>query len=66
MRGVKVSVNFDRCISSGTCADLVPQVFELRDDGYLYVIQEEPGDELRGAVEEAAEMCPTNAISIEG
>jgi ferredoxin len=66
VRGVKVSVNFDRCISSGTCADLVPQVFELRDDGYLYVIQEEPGEELRGAVEEAAEMCPTNAISIEG
>ena len=63
---MKVSVNFDRCISSGTCADLVPKVFELRDDGFLYVIQEEPGEELRDAVEEAAEMCPTNAISIEG
>lgn len=66
MRRVKVTVNFDRCISSGTCADLVPQIFELRDDGFLYVIQEEPGEDLRAAVEEAAEMCPTNAISIEG
>ena len=66
MRGVKVTVNFDTCISSGTCADLVPQVFELRDDGYLYVINENPGDDLRDALAEAAEMCPTNSITIEG
>ncbi len=63
---MKVSVNFDTCISSGTCADLVPQVFELRDDGFLYVINEEPGEELRDALDEAAEMCPTNSITVEG
>lgn len=63
---VKVTVNFDTCISSGTCADLVPQVFELRDDGFLYVINAEPGEDLREALDEAAEMCPTNSITIEG
>jgi len=40
-----------------------PEVFELRDDGYLYVLQEEPGEALRGAVTEAEELCPTGAIT---
>jgi len=29
-------------------------------------LQEEPGEELRTKVEEAAELCPTGAITIEG
>jgi ferredoxin len=41
-------------------------VFEVRSDGYLYVLQEEPGEDLRGKVEEAADMCPTGAITVEG
>jgi ferredoxin len=41
-------------------------VFEVRDDGYLYILQEEPPEDLRGKVEEAARVCPTQAITIEG
>ena len=37
----------------------------MRSDGYLYVLQEEPGEELRDKVREAAELCPTGAITIE-
>jgi ferredoxin len=42
-----------------------PEVFEVRSDGYLYVLQEEPPEELRGKVMEAAELCPTGAITVE-
>ena len=63
---MRVVVNFDRCISSGSCARAAPEVFELRDDGFLYVLQDEPAEELRPAVEEAADLCPTAAITIEG
>ena len=42
-----------------------PEVFELRDDGYLYILQENPAESLRTKVTEAADMCPTGAISIE-
>ncbi|MDP8954671.1 MAG: ferredoxin [Actinomycetota bacterium] len=63
---MKVVVDYDRCIASGSCTRAAPEVFELRDDGFLYVLQEEPGEELRSAVEEAADMCPTAAITIEG
>ena len=62
---MKVIVDYDRCIESGSCTRAAPEVFELRDDGFLYVLQEEPGEELRAAVEEAADLCPTAAITIE-
>lgn len=63
---MKVTVDYDRCISSGTCTDICPEVFEIRADGYLYLLQDEPGEDLRGELAEAAELCPTGAISIAG
>lgn len=42
-----------------------PEVFEVRNDGYLYILQEEPGEELREKVTAAADLCPTAAITIE-
>ena len=63
---MKVTVNFDNCVSTGSCARVCPEVFELRNDGYLYVLQEEPPEELRTKVLEAEELCPTAAITVEG
>ena len=45
---------------------VAPDVFEVRDDGYLYILQEEPPDALRPKMEEAVRQCPMGAISIEG
>jgi ferredoxin len=42
-----------------------PEVFEVRDDDFLYVLQEEPSEELRAKVEAAARSCPKTAITIE-
>jgi ferredoxin len=63
---MKVTIDFDRCASTGTCVELVPDVFEIRDDGYLYLIDEEPGEELRDDLQEAVDSCPTEAISFTG
>lgn len=63
---MRISVDFDRCKSNAVCMASAPEVFEVRDDGYLYVLQEEPGEELRAQVEEAARLCPTQAITVEG
>jgi ferredoxin len=41
-----------------------PEVFEVREDDFLYVLQEEPPDELRAKCEEAVRVCPKQAISI--
>lgn len=62
---MKVTVNYDVCASTGSCARIAPEVFEVRSDGYLYVINENPGPELEAKVREAEEFCPTGAIAIE-
>ncbi len=63
---MKVVVDFDICQSNAVCMEVAPKVFEVRDDGYLYVLNENPSEAQRAEVEEAAERCPTGAISIEG
>jgi ferredoxin len=63
---MKVVVDFDKCKSNAVCMGVAPEVFEVRDDNFLYVLQEEPPEELRPKVEEAVQTCPTGAISLEG
>ena len=63
---MKVSVDYDVCASTGACMQACPEVFEVRSDGYLYILQEEPGEELRNRVEQAADLCPTAAITVTG
>jgi ferredoxin len=63
---MRVTVDFDVCASTGACMLVCPEVFEVRSDGYLYILQEEPGEELRATVTTAADMCPTAAITVEG
>jgi ferredoxin len=62
---LRVVVNFDLCESNALCMAAAPEVFEVRDDDFLYVLNEEPGEELRAKVEAAVAACPKQAISIE-
>jgi ferredoxin len=63
---VKIVVDFDKCESNAVCMAAAPGVFEVRDDNFLYVLQEEPPEALRPQVEEAAATCPTGAITVDG
>ncbi len=63
---MRVVVDFDKCKSNAVCMGVAPDVFEVRDDGYLYILQEEPPEELRPKMMEAAQSCPTGAITIVG
>ena len=63
---MKIIVDFDKCKSNAVCMAVAPDIFEVRDDNFLYVLAEEPGEDRRGDVEEAIRTCPTGAISVEG
>jgi ferredoxin len=63
---MKIQVNFDKCALNARCMKACPQVFEVREDGFLYILQEEPPESLRQSVEQAMSDCPTGAISLEG
>jgi ferredoxin len=62
---MKIVVDFDLCQSHGLCTEAAPKLFELRDDGFLYVLNETPGQDEANAAEKAALECPTGAITIQ-
>ncbi len=62
---MKVVVDYDTCDGNGVCMSICPEVFEVRDDGYLYVLDDQPGDELREKVKGSESSCPTQAISVQ-
>jgi ferredoxin len=63
---MRIVVDYDLCESNALCMAAAPEVFEVRDDDFLYVLQDEPPEDLRAKCEEAARRCPKQAITIEG
>jgi ferredoxin len=61
---MKIIVDFDMCAATGGCVNQAPEVFEIRNDGFLYVLQENPNESLRAKVKLAEDLCPTGAITI--
>ncbi len=62
---MRVVVDFDLCESNALCMGIAPEVFEVRDDDLLYVLDENPPEGLREKIVMALRTCPKNAISIE-
>ena len=55
--GYRIQVDFDLCESNAICMQIAPEVFEVRDDDFLYILNEEPGEDLKAQVEEAAQSA---------
>ena len=60
---MKVKVNKDVCIGCGACQAIVPEVFEIEDDGLAIAKDIEISDDIKEDVIDAVEGCPTGAIS---
>jgi len=63
---MRVTVDLELCESNALCMAAAPEVFEVRDDDCLYVLDEKPPEELRSQVEEAVRRCPKQAIRLAG
>ncbi len=61
---MKVVVDYDVCASNAVCMGIVPEVFEVRDDGFLYLLEEHPDESLRDLLRQAVNSCPTGAITL--
>ena len=62
---MRVNVDLALCEDHGQCAIAAPAVFRINDDGKLEY-DAEPADSELENVEEAADVCPVQAILIEG
>ncbi len=61
---MKIKINEESCIGCGLCASLCEEVFEL-EGGKSKVKQNADLDANKECIQEAANNCPTKAISIE-
>lgn len=61
---MRIVVDFDLCESNAVCMAIAPDIFEVRDDDFLYILNENPDESDRARVEEAVQRCPKQAISI--
>ncbi|BBY31012.1 ferredoxin [Mycolicibacterium sediminis] len=63
---MRVTVDQDRCVSSGMCVMNAPDVFDQRDDdGVVQLLTDSPGDDRTQDTRSAATACPALAIHIE-
>ena len=56
----------ERCISTGSCQDVAPDVFDMDDDGVVSARVEEVDGTRRAQAERAASLCPVQAILVGG
>jgi ferredoxin len=62
---MRVEVDVPKCVGSGQCALLAPDVFDQREeDGMVVLLDESPPVELHDAVREAAVVCPAAVIRL--
>lgn len=58
-------VDLDKCLGYANCVADAPDVFEIPEESMVVrVIDENPSEDLRAAVEAAALDCPARAITI--
>lgn len=63
---MRVTVDQDKCVSSGMCVMNAADVFDQSDDdGVVVLLVEEPAAELAEGTRRAAAACPALAIRIE-
>jgi len=64
---MQVEVDVPKCVASGQCVLIAPDVFDQRDeDGLVVLLDEHPPAELNDAVRESATVCPAAAIRLVG
>ena len=61
---MKVHVDMNLCQSHGECVAVAPEVFSLGEDDVL-TWKEEVSADRRSQLEEAVNVCPMMAISLE-
>ncbi|NEA40186.1 ferredoxin [Streptomyces sp. SID11385] len=59
-----VEVDQLKCVGSGQCVLLVPEVFDQDDDGIVELLDADPSPDYHDDVRESAAICPATAIRL--
>ena len=61
---MKVVVDFGLCEANGICMGIIPEVFDLDEQDYLHVLEDEVTPQNEAQIRDAVRQCPRQAISI--
>lgn len=62
---MRIEIDEDKCIGAGQCVLSAPEVFDQReDDAVAYVLDGDPAPDLRPVVRQAAQLCPSGALTV--
>jgi len=61
---MKAQVDPEMCVGTGMCEATAPELFEVGDDGVSHVLRDDVPDHLVNEAREAAENCPTRALTV--
>jgi ferredoxin len=59
-----VEVDRDKCVANAVCMSVLPEVFDVDDQGQLRIIESPINPSRRQALLDAVASCPTAALSI--
>lgn len=59
---MEINIDQEKCIGCGTCAAIVPNVFEMNDENKAEVAN--PEGDTPDKIDMAAKSCPVQAIDV--
>jgi ferredoxin len=60
----RLVIDQEKCLNSGQCAYLQPELFEIDEEGAPVILVDAPDGALIAQAQEAVTMCPGQAISL--
>ena len=61
---MKIEVDFGLCEANAICMGIIPEVFDVDDQDYLHVLNDDVTPENEAQIRDAVRQCPRQAISI--
>lgn len=63
---MKITIDKEKCIGCGSCSAVCPDLFEIGEDTKAYLKQEKEAiQDDADCAQEAADICPVQAIKLE-
>jgi len=60
----RIEINYRACMKTGQCYYLHPEAFRKREDDHPEPTEPRFPESMREALEEAADLCPTESITV--
>jgi ferredoxin len=61
---MRARVDQEMCVGTGMCEASAPDLFEVGDDGLSHVLRDDLPPDRVTAAREAADNCPTRALTV--